>query len=200
MKAWILSLFCLLSLSACSFLPRSQEPAAQTYRLAPVVTPAPTGWVARKVLYVPEIEVNPALDSERITLVKDGLQQDFIAHSRWPDKLSRYLHASLVESLSQSGQFQAVLTQFVGKNQPFKLLMRVAHFEVAYPSPAQMQPAAAVDVQCEVTLIRAADQQVIQQKQYHVRREHIPLSTSQAVNALNAAWGEIITQIATDIR
>ena len=200
MKAWIFSLFCLVSLSACSVLPRSQEPAAHSYRRAPVVTPAPTGWVARKVLYVPEIEVNPALDSERITLVKDGLQQDFIAHSRWPDKLSRYLHASLVESLSQSGQFQAVLTQFVGKNQPFKLLMRVAHFEVAYPSPAQMPPAAAVDVQCEVTLIRAADQQVIQQKQYHVRREHIPLSTSQAVNALNAAWGEIITQIATDIR
>ena len=198
MKAWIFSLLCLLSLSACSFPPRSQEAAVQTYRLAPIVTPAPAGWVARKVLYVPEIEVNPALDSERITLVKDGLQQDFIAHSRWPDKLSRYLHASLLEALSQSGQFQAVSEQLLGKNNAYKLLLHVAHFEVDYADPALQT--AAVEVMCEATLMRVADQHIVQQQSYRVRREGVPLSTSRLVEALNSAWSEALNHLIADVQ
>ncbi|MEN9502095.1 MAG: hypothetical protein RI964_1380 [Pseudomonadota bacterium] len=199
MKALGLGVLLMLSLSACSFPPQSHEAAPQTYRLAPVIAPsAAHSASAGKVLYVPEVAVNPALDSERITLLKAGLQQDFIAHSRWPDKLSRYLHASLLEALSQSGQFQAVSEQLLGKNNAYKLLLHVAHFEVDYADPALQT--AAVEVMCEATLMRVADQHIVQQQSYRVRREGVPLSTSRLVEALNSAWSEALNHLIADVQ
>ena len=92
------------------------------------------------------------------------------------------------------------MTQFVGKNPPFKLLVHVVHFEVEYPPAAQNPASVAVDVQLATTLVRVTDQQILQQRQYHVRREQVAFSTRFAVVALNEAWSETLNQLMKDLR
>jgi ABC-type uncharacterized transport system auxiliary subunit len=194
MMKWLLSF--VLLLTACSVPLKSNLPADQTYRLQPQVVTAPQRLSAN--LYLPKVEVSPALDSEHIALVKPPFQQDFIAHSRWPDDLSGYLHAVMLDALSRSGGFQSVSDQMLGKDGNYKLLLRVAGFQAEYPPDGQGD--AAVEIVMESSLVRVQDQRLLGQHRYAVRKEHIPVSTSKLVAAFNQALGEVIVALVADLQ
>jgi ABC-type uncharacterized transport system auxiliary subunit len=194
MMKWLLSF--VLLLTACSVPLKSNLPADQTYRLQPQVVTAPQRLSAN--LYLPKVEVSPALDSEHIALVKPPFQQDFIAHSRWPDDLSGYLHAVMLDALSHSGGFQSVSDQMLGKDGNYKLLLRVAGFQAEYPPDGQGD--AAVEIVMESSLVRVQDQRLLGQHRYAVRKEHIPVSTSKLVAAFNQALGEVIVALVADLQ
>jgi ABC-type uncharacterized transport system auxiliary subunit len=194
MMKWLLSF--VLLLTACSVPLKSNLPADQTYRLQPQVVTAPQRLSAN--LYLPKVEVSPALDSEHIALVKPPFQQDFIAHSRWPDDLSGYLHAVMLDALSRSGSFQSVSDQMLGKDGNYKLLLRVAGFQAEYPPDGQGD--AAVEIVMESSLVRVQDQRLLGQHRYAVRKEHIPVSTSKLVAAFNQALGEVIVALVADLQ
>jgi ABC-type uncharacterized transport system, auxiliary component len=197
MKNPSLQLLCLLLLlTACSIPMKSDLPAEQTYRLDPVVV-ATSPQVAVN-LYVPKVTVSPALDSERIVLIKPPLQQDFIAHSRWPDDLSSYLHAVMLDALARSGSFQSVSAQMLGKDDNYKLLLRVASFQAEYPPAGK--GSAAVEIVMDASLVRVRDQHLLGQHRYAVRKEQIPVSTSKIVAALNQALSEVIGALLADLQ
>jgi ABC-type uncharacterized transport system auxiliary subunit len=183
-------------LSACSSPLKSDLPADQTYRLNPQVALAPQRLSIN--LYVPKVSVSPALDSAHITLMKPGFQQDFIAHSRWPDDLSVYLHAVMLDTLSRSGGFQSVSEQMLGKGGNYKLLLRVSAFQAEYPPDGKGN--AAVVVAMESILVRVQDQRVMGQHRYDSRKENIPVSTSKIVEALNQALAESTRQLIQDLQ
>ncbi|QQZ28082.1 hypothetical protein HMY34_04540 [Thiothrix subterranea] len=189
-------LLLLTLLSACSIPLKSDLPLEQTYRLAPLVATASQRLAAN--LYVSKVTVSPALDSDRIVLIKPPLQQDFIAHSRWPDDLSSYLHAVMVDGLARSGSFQSVSEQMLGKEGNYKLLLRVASFQAEYPKDGKSN--AAVDIVMESSLVRVRDQHLLGQHRYAVRKEDIPISTSKLVEALNQALGEVIAALLMDLQ
>ncbi|WP_028490006.1 ABC-type transport auxiliary lipoprotein family protein [Thiothrix lacustris] len=191
-----LLLSCVMLLSACSSPLKSDLPADQTYRLNPQVAVAPQRLSIN--LYVPKVSVSPALDSDHITLMKPGFQQDFIAHSRWPDDLSVYLHAVMLDTLSRSGGFQSVSEQMLGKGGNYKLLLRVSAFQAEYP--ADGKGSAAVVVGMESILVRVQDQQVMGQHRYDSRKENIPVSTRKIVEALNQALAESTRQLILDLQ
>lgn len=190
-------LFCalLFLLAACSLPLKSGLPAEQVYRLAPQVRMVPQRSAAH--VYVPKVDVSPELDTPRITLVKPGLQQDFIADSRWPDDLSDYLHAVMLDALSRSGGFQSVSDQLLGKERGYKLLLRVSAFQAEYPP--QGKGSAAVVLGMESILVRVQDQRVLGQHRYDIRKENIPLRTGKVVEALNQALGEGIDSLVRDV-
>lgn len=191
-KLWWFAL--LLGLSGCSLLPGNDAPPDQVYRLAPQV-----GKVAHSTaasLYFPRIAMNPALDNERITLNKPGLQQDFIARSRWPDALSTYLHAVMLDALAASGAFRSVSGQMLGDTGQYKLLVRVSDFQAEYPAEGKSE--ARVEVVMEVLLLRMQDQRLLKQQRYQVRKENVPVSTGAIVAALNQALGEVLTRMVRD--
>lgn len=181
-------------LSACSVPLKSDLPTDQVYRLAPQVSAVPNCATAH--LYLPKVDVSPALDTPRITLIKAGFQQDFIANSRWPDDLSGYLHAVMLDALSRSGGFLSVSGQLLGKGRNYRLLMRVAAFEAEYPP--QGKGNAAVVLGMETILVRVQDQQVMGQHRYDIRKDNIPVSTGKIVEALNQALTEVIAVLVTD--
>ncbi len=145
-----------------------------------------------------KVSVSPALDSDRIALIKPPFQQDFIAHSRWPDDLSGYLHAVMLDALARSGSFQSVSEQMLGKDGNYKLLLRVASFQAEYPKDGKGN--AAVEIVMESSLVRVQDQHLLGQHRYAIRKEHIPVSTSKIVEALNQALGEVIAALLTDLQ
>lgn len=181
-------------LSACSAPLKSDLPVDQVYRLAPAVSTNIPGSNAN--LYLPTVAVSPALDSDRITLIKPGYQQDFIANSRWPDDLSAYLHAVMLDALSRSGGFESVSDQLLGNAGQYKLLLRVSAFQAEYPPEGKGN--AAVAVALESILVRVSDQRVMGQHRYTSRQENIPVSTGKIVEAMNQALGAVIASLAAD--
>lgn len=187
----LLSGWLLLSLFGCSSLLQSDVPPDQVYRLSPQVNVA--AYRSNANLYLPRIEVSPALDTNRITLIKEQFQQDFIADSRWPDELSNYLHAIMLDALSRSGGFRSVSDQVLGKDSNYKLLLRVAAFQAEYPP--QGKGSAAVALAMESILVRVRDQHIMGQHRYEIRKDNIPLSTSKIVEAMNQALEDVIRQL-----
>lgn len=187
----------LLSLSvACSSPLKSDLPADQIYRLAPQVSTVSPRLDVN--LYLPSVEVSPALDTTRITLVKEQFQQDFIANSRWPDELSGYLHAVMLDALSRSGAFQSVSSQMLGAGKHYKLLLRVSAFQAEYPP--QGKGSAAVVLGMEAILVRVQDQRVLGQQRYDIRKDNIPVSTSKIVGVMNQALEEMLVSLMADLR
>lgn len=190
-----LLLLCLpLLLNACASPLKSDLPADQVYRLQPQIH------VANSVpvnLYLPTVEVSPELDTANITLIKSPNQQDFIAHSHWPDDLSSYLHGVVLDALSQHGNFRSVSSQMLAKDNNYRLVLRVSAFQANYPPSGK--GTATVDVTMGATLIRVKDQRLLGQHRYNVRRGNVPVSTGKLVEALNSALSETLDRIVTDI-
>ena len=180
--------------NGCSLPLKSDLPAEQVYRLQPRVVhtaPLPIN------LSLSSVEVSPELDSERITLIKPPNQQDFIASSRWPDNLSGYLHGVVLDALSRSGNFRSVSSQILGKDNNYRLILRVSAFQAEYPPDGK--GAASVEVAMDALLIRVQDQLLLGQRRYDVKRGNVPVSTGKIVGALDAALGETLGQIITDV-
>lgn len=187
----LLSGVLLFALSGCSSLLQSDVPPDQVYRLSPQVSVAAQRSNAN--LYLPRVEVSPALDTDRITLIKEQFQQDFIAGSRWPDDLSNYLHSLMLDALSRSGGFRSVSDQLLGNDTNYKLLLRVAAFQAEYPP--QGKGSAVVELAMESILVRVRDQRVMGQHRYEIRKDNIPLQTSKIVAAMNQALEDGIRQL-----
>jgi ABC-type uncharacterized transport system auxiliary subunit len=194
-RYFILSSVLLLCITACALPLSSHAPSEQVYRLAPQVGVMPQRALAH--VYLPRLQVSPALDTSRITLVRPGFQQDFIANSRWPDSLGVYLHAVMLDALSRSEGFLSVSDQLLSNNEVYKLLLRVSAFHVEYPPSGQGR--AAVVVGLEAILVREQDQRMLGQYRADIRKENTQISTSKIVEALNQALGEGMTALITDM-
>ena len=184
-----------VSVAACSLPLKSHAPPEQIYRLNPVLPSAVV--TAAWDLYVAPVTVDAALNSDRLVLIKPPVQQDFIAHSRWPATLGTYLHDVTVDALRQTGQFHSVTQQFVARQRGLKLALHVERFQAEYPT--QANALAAVEVSLTATWIRTADQRVLQQNHYQVRKPQIAVSTSALVQALNIAYSEALVELIRDV-
>lgn len=190
----LLGCFLLVWLAACSVPLKSDLPADQVYRLQPALST-----VAKPLpmhLYVPKVEVSPELDNPRIALIKPSNQLDFIANSRWPDNLSGYLHGVVLDAFSRSGCFRSVSNQLLGRDGHYRVVLRVSAFQVEYPSAGK--GAAGVEVAIDAALIAVQDQRLVNQQRYVIRKENVPVSTSQIVMALEQALGEAISAMILD--
>lgn len=184
----------LVLLAGCSAPLKSDLPNEQVYRLAPVVDIA-----ARRLpltLYVPPLTATPALDSARISLIKPPSQQDFIAHSRWPDELPSYLHALILEGLARSEGFQAVSEQRLGRDTSLKLLLRVTDFQAEYSADGKDE--ATIVVGITATLLK--DSHLLKQEHYEARQTHVALRTGSIVAAMNQALSEVMAALLMDLQ
>jgi cholesterol transport system auxiliary component len=192
----IFAFLLLFVVAACSAPLKSDLPTDQIYRLQPQVTVAPQA--SNINLYLPKVEVSPELDNARIALIKPPNQQDFIAKSRWPDNLSTYLHGVMLDALSRSGSFQSVSSQMVGKDDNYRLVLRVSAFQAEYPPGGK--GSASVDVVMDVMLVRVLDQRLLGQHRYAIHKDNVPVSTGKIVEALEQALGEGIAEMLVDLR
>lgn len=186
----------LLTLTACTVPVGGYAPADRVYRLAPTVQAAPQRALAS--LYLPRVQVSPALDTPRIILTKPGYRQDFIANSRWPDNLSGYMQSVMLDALSRSNGFLAVSDQLVANEHLYRLLLRVSAFHAEYP-PQGQQGQATVVLGLEAILVRESDQRMVGQYRYDLRKEHIPVTVGNIVAAMNQALGEGIDRLVVDM-
>jgi ABC-type uncharacterized transport system auxiliary subunit len=206
LSVWVLMSGLLFSalmstLGGCSMPLKSKLPVQQVYRLSPDLTPAPGRTDAGINLYLPAVSVNPALDNPHIMLAGAGNRLDFIADSRWPDKLSHYLQAVIIDGLATSGAFQTVSARMLGRENNYRLLLRVSDFQAELPDnpqPANEQQAT-IAVTIEAFLIRVQDQRLLGRYYYKKSKPAIPLRTGSIVAAIEQALGEVLTELSADL-
>lgn len=191
----IFAVLLLSLLSACALPLKTDLPADQVYRLQPQVEVAPQ--TSNINLYLPKVDVSPELDNAHIALIKPPNQQDFIAKSRWPDNLSTYLHGVVLDALSRSGSFQSVSSQMAGKDDNYRLVLRVSAFQAEYPPGGK--GSASVDVVMDAMLVRVLDQRLLGQHRYAIHKSNVPVSTGKIVEALEQALGEGIAGMLADL-
>ena len=190
----LLSMVVSVLLSAC-ITPGGYYPEEKIYRLAPPLGALQQRYLAH--LFVPTVQVSPALDSTRITLFKPGLQQSFLINGRWPDRLSTYLDSTVIDTLSRSNAFLSVSDRPSSNKGGYKLLLRVSAFHAEYPPTPQGRVAVVLGM--EALLMNEQDQRILGQYRYDIRKENITANLDGIVGALNQILGESLTSLITDL-
>lgn len=193
-RAILLSTVLLALLGGC-VTPGGYYPQEKTYRLAPQL-----GVLHRRSLahlFVPMVQVSPALDTSRITLFKPGLEQGFLMNGRWPDRLSTYFNSTVLDTLSRSNAFLSVSDRPSSNNGGYKLLLRVSAFHAEYPPTPQGRVAVVLGM--EALLMKGQDQRILGQYRYDIRKENITTNLDGIVVALNQALGEGLTSLVADL-
>lgn len=193
-RAILLGAALLALLSAC-VTPGYYLPEDKVYRLAPQLGALQRRSLAH--LFVPMVQVSPALDTSRITLFKPAYQQGFLAHGRWPDRLSTYFTSTLVDTLSRSNAFLSVSDRPATNKGGYKLLLRLSAFHAEHPSRSQGRVAVLVGM--EALLIQEQNQRILGQYRYDIRKENIASNPDGVVTALNQALGETLTSLIVDL-
>lgn len=170
-------------------------PEEKVYRLAP-----PLGVVQQRSLahlFVPMVQVSPALDSSGITVFKPALQQGLMMHGRWPDRLSTYFNATVIDALSRSNAFLSVSERPSTNKAGYKLLLRLSAFHAEYPPTPQGKVAVVLGM--EALLMKEQDQRILGQYRYDIRKENIVANLDGIVLALNQMLGESLTSLIADL-
>lgn len=127
------SIVAMLLLTACagSLLESSAE-APATYRLEGEAL-ADRGGRLPVALAVSRPRAPPALDGDRIAVVRGDSRFDYFAHVRWSEPAPSMLQQMLVRGLSEDGRFEAVVA--APSRVPADLLLDVElrRFEAVYP-------------------------------------------------------------------
>lgn len=197
-KLNLLLLLTSLLLSACSIPPKSSQPPAQTYRLVPQVGKVSATPESRKMnIFIPTVEVTPGLDSQRITLVKDRFEQDYIADSQWPDELPAYLHSIIIDQLSETGAFASVSNRLINSGKRYKLLLKFSGFQAELTQhPART---AKTVVAMEAFLLHGNSQKLIMHKRYQMTGNHVEVRVSEIVKGLNQQLQEVLQLLLKDL-
>ncbi len=193
-KTVLLSIILSVLLSGC-ITPGAYYAEEKVYRLAPQLGALSGRSLAH--LFIPMVQVSPALDSPRITLFKPALQQDFLANGRWPDRLSTYFNATVIDTLSRSNAFLSVSDRPANNKMGYKLLLRLSGFHAE--SPLTPQGRVAVVLGMEALLMRVQDQRILGQYRYDSRKENIVANLDGIVGAMNQSLSESLTALITDM-
>jgi len=125
-----------LALTACTgSLLESSADTPETYRLAGEAF-ADRGERLPLALAVARPRAAPALDTERMAVVRTDSRFDYFAGVRWSEPAPQMLQQMLVRGLAADGRFEAVVA--APSRVPVDLLLDVElrRFEAVYPSDA----------------------------------------------------------------
>jgi cholesterol transport system auxiliary component len=142
-----------LALTACSGLLHSTAPALQLYVLAPPETvPAsahtgPTLWVARPLS-------GPALNTDRIALLRPGNRLDYYTGSRWSAPLADLVSDLELKVLRADSAWSAVADDRSTFNADYLLQTSIDRFTAEYEGQTG---APTIRVELHALLIRRAD-------------------------------------------
>lgn len=146
------------SLSGCSGL-RSDASSPLVYQLraaAPAATTAaPRSEVA---LRIERAAARPGYDSDRIMVLRPGLQLDFYAGSRWPGALPDVVTTLIQDTLRASGSYLAVNDGTAALQSDYALRVSIRRFEADYSSDSG---APTVQVAFDCTVGRRSDRGVV---------------------------------------
>ena len=125
----------LLSLAGCGSLLETTVPPPQMYvlRLAPTA-PQPATTASAGSVQVLRPAAGPALDVDRIILLRSGQRVDSFAASRWAAPAPDMVASMIVDALRANGSFVAVFDDASPYPSQYNLRVTLRRFEADYTS------------------------------------------------------------------
>ena len=131
---WCL-LILIVSLTGCSGLTRSDQPATKTWWLEPYAGMAHEVSPGAPKLVEISVTVVPGLDTDRILTLSDDAQLNDFAAARWADNLPELLESLVGRSMESSGRFEIVSIRAGGGPENCDLQLEIREF-FAHLSPS----------------------------------------------------------------
>ena len=186
LKGKIAAFAAAIMLGGCAFGLAGGPPA--TYDLlAPPVERVRGGGV--QLTIYPPVAVK-TIDTEEILVKSASGRVAYFSGAAWGDRLPRLFQARLVEALSNSGAFRAILTNQDRVSGDLSLAMEIRDFEVE-SSPGGSE--AVVDVY--VKLVDEKNNSVVTTKRFHARVPAASPDPGAGIQALNGAFQQVTLAI-----
>ena len=146
-------------LAGCSGL-RSDASSPLVYQLRAAMPPAtPVAPPRYEVaVRIERAAARPGYDTDRILVLRPGLQLDFYAGSRWPGALPDVVTALILDTLRASGSYLAVNDGAAALQSDYALRVSIRRFEADYSSG---DGAPTVQVAFDCTLGRRSDRGIV---------------------------------------
>ena len=142
-----------LTLSACAPSLTQDTPPASLYVLNPLVAPAQMEAKPNTMqLYVQKPTIPPGYDTEKIVVIKEDREMDFISGAEWSGQLGEVLKTYLTQSLENRLPVGTVLDENVRQEADYVLVSTVRSFEAHY-ADASASAALRVDVEIAFGLL-----------------------------------------------
>jgi len=123
---------------------KSEMPAVQTYRLAPLAKETPAAAPFDALMLIVRPEVAPGLDTERIAVLRSDRRLDYFSGSQWGAPLADVVQQVMVESLQNTGRLRGVQRDLGNFRPDFVLQLDVRAFQAEYTQSGA--PLARVDL------------------------------------------------------
>lgn len=132
------------------------------------------------------------IDTEEILVKGANGRVSYYSGMAWGDRLPRLFQARLVETLANSGAFRAVLTNDDRAPGDLSMAIEIRDFQV---DTTAGNPEAVVDVY--VKLVNERTNSVVTAKRFQARQAAASQDPSAGVDALNAAFQQVVRDIAS---
>lgn len=167
-------------LAGCSALTKASVPL-DAYTLTPLVFEARAQTSARH-LVVELPTASGALATDRILILPNPLQAEYLPLARWVDPAPVLVQNLLVASLQGTGAFRRVGRDGAGLTPDYVLLVELGAFQAEAPAPGVS--ATQVRVALNVTLVREEDRRLVASRRF----DHTAMAPSAATLDLVAAF------------
>ncbi len=192
----LLLLAALAPLGGCALADIGSGPAPSLYVLtAPAVEPAPSAPQSPVQLVVEEFSAPAAVDTTRIVFMQSENQIAYYAGARWSDRAPRMIASLLVETLSGTGSFPAVIGPDASARMDQALVGDIRSFSAYRPSDAGFgEGGTKVRVELFVRLLRARDRTILASRAFSAEA-----ASGGGMDGVVAAYDEALDVVLADI-
>jgi cholesterol transport system auxiliary component len=179
-----------LTLAACSMLPRSEPVLFDRYTLDPPAWPQREAAADAPVLLITRPRARVDLDSPRMAYREQDYQLRYFARSRWVDSPAQLLLPGLVEALEASGRFGAVVAVGSAARADLRLDVELLDFSQDFRAdPSEFQ------LRLRLQLVDLEARTVLASRIF-LAREPAPQDSPQGgAQAANAAWQALLPEL-----
>ena len=183
-------------LGACALADIGSGPAPSLYTLrAPTIEAAPAMPVAAQIV-VEDFSTPAAIDTTRIVFQPNDNEIAYYAGARWSDRAPRMISSLLVETLSRSGQFPAVVGPGSTARMDYALVGDIRSFSAHREEGAgRGQGVTQVRVAFYVRILRARDRSILASREFSAEAAAPGSGMANVVIAYDAALGAVLTEI-----
>lgn len=205
MKATIgkLARFALLAaglapLGACALADVASGPAPSLYVLtAPAAELPATAQVTQAQLVVEEFSAPAAIDTTRIVFQPSPNEIKYYAGARWSDRAPSMIASLLVETLTDTGRFPAVIGPGNRVRADLALVGDIRTFAAYKPEGAGFgEGAANVRVALFVRLVNVRDRSIVASREFSTEAPSAGIGMEGIVGAYDAALDTVLSEIA----
>lgn len=188
----LLAIVVVAPLAACALVSAGTGPAPQLFTLT-AAHPAATDAEPAPQIEVDEFSAPAAIDTTRIVRQSGANEIAYYAGARWTDRVPRMIQSLMVETLENSGRFEAVSTRGAGLRADYELIGDIRRFAVV---PSAGSGGEEVHVDVFARLVREDERTIVASKPFSAS---VPVGgggLTPIVSAYDAALREVLDGIA----